>query len=93
MGKVLKTSFEIMKRLKVKSSQLLFLMFTFFCSLNVNAAIVSHCFSRPIQVKCVQGMDDKFSLEGEYTIEIDGENKNMNFFQEERGEKIGVLLL
>ena len=69
-----------MKRLKVKSSQLLFLMFTFFYSLNSNAAIVSHCFNRLIQVKCVPGMDDKFSLEGEYTIEIDGKNKKYEFF-------------
>ena len=69
-----------MKRLKVKSSQSLLFIFIFFYSLNVNAVIVSHCFNRPIQVECVPGMDDKFSLEGEYMVKVNGKNQKYEFF-------------
>ena len=80
MAKELKVSFESMKRLKVKSSQSLLFIFIFFYSLNVNAVIVSHCFNRPIQIECVPGMDDKFSLEGEYIIKVNGKNQKYEFF-------------
>ena len=73
-------SFGNMKRLKVKNSQSLLFIFIFFYSLNVNAMIISHCFNRSIQVKCVPGMDDKFSLEGECITKVDGKSKKYDFF-------------
>lgn len=82
MVEELDTLFEIMKRLKVKmkSRQLLLFIFIFLYSLDVNAITISHCFHHPIQIKCVPGMDDKFSLEGEYIIKVNGENKKYEFF-------------
>ena len=79
MAEGLDTLCGIMKMLKVKDNQLLFLIFTFFYSLDINAIIVSHCFDRPIQVACIPGINDKFSLEGEYIIKVDGKNKKYEF--------------
>ena len=61
-------------------TKLLVFMFVFFCSLNVNALIISHCFNnRSIKVECVPQRGDKFSLEGEFVIKSQGKEIKYGF--------------
>ncbi len=55
-------------------------MFVFFCSFNVNALIISHCFNnRSIKVECVNYDNGNASLGGEFVIKSQGKDIKYGF--------------